>query len=342
MGTDRSETGELGVFASERALLFSIAYRMLGSASDAEDVLQDAWLRGQGVDPSTIRSPIAWATTVVTRLCLDRLKSARHTREQYVGPWLPEPVLTADVVTPRLSAGASGAAAASTVGTAMEAVMSTAADAGASPETLLERSESVTLAFLALIEKLSPEERAVFLLREVFDYDHAEVAQMLDISVESSRQLAHQAKSSLRSERPRPRVRGAITNPAVARRVAERFAKAFAAGDAETLTSLLTADVDLLSDGGGKVPAAGRPILGRDAVVSLLVGLRTVAGRQDLVRHAALEFADINEEPAMIIRVHGRIESVFVFSLNDAGSIASIQVARNPDKLAHLERRLAV
>src|SRR5262252_3423632 len=134
------------VFDTDRPRLFSIAYRMLGSASDAEDVLQDAWLRYSGADQSAIRSPKAFATTIVTRLCLDRLKSARATREQYVGPWLPEPVLTSEVD---------------------------------SPATVLQRAESVTLAFLVLLETLSPEERAVFLLKDVFDYDHSEVAEML-------------------------------------------------------------------------------------------------------------------------------------------------------------------
>src|SRR5678816_3003485 len=144
------------VFTTDRPLLFSIAYRMLGSASDAEDVLQDAWLRFRGADRSTIRSPKAFATTIVTRLCLDRLKSARTTREEYIGPWLPEPVLTSEVDT---------------------------------PHDVAQRAESVTLAFLVLLEKLSPEERAVFLLKEVFEYEHAEIADMLGISTENSRQI---------------------------------------------------------------------------------------------------------------------------------------------------------
>ena len=140
------------VFKTDRPLLFSIAYKMLGSASDAEDVLQDGWLRYRKVEGSTIRSPRAFAANIVTRLCLDRLKSARATREEYVGPWLPEPVLTSDVE---------------------------------SPDTMLQRAESVTLAFLVLLEKLSPEERAVFLLKDIFEYEHAEIAGMLDTTVEN-------------------------------------------------------------------------------------------------------------------------------------------------------------
>src|SRR5512132_73787 len=134
------------LFTTDRPLLFSIAYRMLGSASDAEDVLQDAWLRYQSADRSTIRSPKSFATTIVTRLCLDRLKSARTKREEYIGPWLPEPVLTGEVD---------------------------------SPDARLQRAESVTLAFLVLLEKLSPEERAAFLLKDVFEYEHSEIAAML-------------------------------------------------------------------------------------------------------------------------------------------------------------------
>src|SRR6478672_6076624 len=158
------------VFTPDRPLLFSIAYRMLGSASDAEDVLQDAWLRYRSVDRSTVRSPKALATTIVTRLCLDRLKSARTKREEYIGPWLPEPVLTSEVE---------------------------------SPAAALQRAESVTLAFLVLLEKLSPEERAVFLLKEIFDYDHSEIAEMLGTTADNSRQLLHRARGHLAERRPR-------------------------------------------------------------------------------------------------------------------------------------------
>src|SRR6266576_1687749 len=161
---------EKDAFNTDRPLLFSIAYRMLGSASDAEDVLQDAWLRYNGVDRSTIRSPRALATTIVTRLCLDRLKSARATREEYIGPWLPEPVLTADTEP---------------------------------PDETVQRAESVTLAFLVLLETLSPEARAVFILKEACDCDHAGIAKTLDISVESSRQLLHRAKERVAAGKSR-------------------------------------------------------------------------------------------------------------------------------------------
>jgi RNA polymerase sigma-70 factor (ECF subfamily) len=180
---------DIDVFNTERPLLFSIAYRMLGSASDAEDVLQDAWLRYRGAAFTAIHSPKAFATTIVTRLCLDRLRSARTTREQYIGPWLPEPVLTSEVER---------------------------------PDTVLQRAESVTLAFMVLLETLSPEERAVFLLKDIFEYAHSEIAGMLGITIDNSRQLLHRAKARLAEGRPR------LTGTASTRRaVAERFSREF-------------------------------------------------------------------------------------------------------------------
>jgi RNA polymerase sigma-70 factor (ECF subfamily) len=292
---------EQDVFNTDRPLLFSIAYRMLGSASDAEDVLQDAWLRYRGADPSTIRSPKAFATTVVTRLCLDRLKSARSTRETYIGPWLPEPVLTSEVER---------------------------------PDDMLQRAESITFAFLVLLEKLSPEERAVFLLKDVFDYDHSEIGAMLGLSAENSRQLLHRAKSRLAGGRPR------LTGTAESRRaIAERFARAFSSGDGSELTSLLASEVTLLSDGGGKVAAARRPLLGRDEVLKFLIGLHRVAESRGLAREASLTIEDINSEPALTLRLGGHLESVFVLSIDDEG-ISAIRVVRNPDKLAHIDRQL--
>jgi len=290
------------VFTTDRPLLFSIAYRMLGSASDAEDILQDAWLRYGRVDPSTIRSPKAFATTIVTRLCLDRLKSARATREEYIGPWLPEPVLTSEIE---------------------------------SPDTKLQRAESVTLAFLVLLEKLSPEERAVFLLKDIFDYDHAEIAEILDTTVDNSRQLLHRAKARITQGRPR------LTGTAQSRRaLAERFARAFSSGDAAELTALLARDVGMWSDGGGKASAARRPLMGRDQVLNFLVGLHRAAETAGLTRDVSLRIEDVNSEPALILRVRQRLESIFVFSIDD-DEISGIRVVRNPDKLARIDRRLS-
>jgi RNA polymerase sigma-70 factor (TIGR02957 family) len=293
---------DLDVFKDDRPRLFSIAYRMLGSASDAEDVLQDAWLRYSGAESSSIRSPQAFATTIVTRLCLDRLKSARAKREEYIGPWLPEPVLTSELE---------------------------------SPADKLERAESVTLAFLVLLEKLSPEERAVFLLKEIFEYDHAEVAEMLGTTAENSRQLLHRAKARISEGRPR------LTGTAQSRRaVAERFARAFSAGDGAELTALLAADVEVWSDGGGKASAARRPLIGRDQVLNFLIGLHRAAHATGVARDVSLEIEDVNSEAALVLRVGPRLESVFVFSV-EGDAICGIRVVRNPDKLARIDRRLA-
>jgi RNA polymerase sigma-70 factor (TIGR02957 family) len=292
---------DIDVFNTDRPLLFSIAYRMLGSASDAEDVLQDAWLRYRGADETAIRSPKAFATTIVTRLCLDRLKSVRAAREQYVGPWLPEPVLTSELQR---------------------------------PDSVLQRAESVTLAFLVLLETLTPEERAVFLLKDIFEYSHSEIAEMLGITIDNSRQLLHRAKARLVEARPRP------SGTAVARRVvAERFARAFASGDGSALTALLARDVGMWSDGGGKVSAARRPLLGRSEVLNFLVGVQRTAETAGLTRDASLTIEDVNSEPALVLRVGQRLESVFVLSIEDE-TISAIRVVRNPDKLAHIDRRL--
>src|SRR5262245_49924794 len=177
------------VFNTHRPLLFSIAYRMLGSASDAEDILQDAWMRYQATEQASVRSPKAFAATIVARLCLDRLKSAQITREQYIGPWLPEPVLTSEMK---------------------------------APDAALQQSESLTLAFLVLLEKLSPEERAVFLLKDIFGYEHSEVAEMLGLTPDHSRQLLHRAKARLAEGRAR-----LTGTPQSRRAVADRCARAF-------------------------------------------------------------------------------------------------------------------
>jgi RNA polymerase sigma-70 factor (ECF subfamily) len=289
------------VFNADRLLLFSIAYRMLGSASDAEDVLQDAWLRYRGVDRSTICSPKAFATTIVTRLCLDRLKSAQTTRQDYIGPWLPEPVLTCEV---------------------------------ASPDAVLQRSESVTLAFLVLLETLSPEERAVFLLKDIFEYEHSEIAEILGTTTENSRQLLHRAKARLANRRPR------LTGTAQSRRaVAERFARALSAGDGSALTALLSKDVGLWSDGGGKASAARRPLVGRDQVMAFLVGLRRTAQTAGVTSDVSLRIEDVNSEPALVVRLGQRLESIFVLSIED-DAISGVRVVRNPDKLARIDRQL--
>jgi RNA polymerase sigma-70 factor (TIGR02957 family) len=294
---------DLQLFQAERPRLFSIAYRMLGSATEAEDVLQDAWVKFNTADANDLRSPRAFAATIVTRLCLDRLKSARAKREEYVGPWLPEPLLT---------------------------------DGGETPEVLAERAESVTLAFLVLLESLSADERAVFLLKEVFDYEHTEIAAMLGTSVANSRQLLHRARAKVRSEHSRPEVAHA---PEAHRQLATRFAEAFQSGDASTLTQLLAENVTFVSDGGGKVASARRPLAGRDQVLKLLVGLHRTAQTTGIASQITGAVTEVNNEPALVVHIAGQLDGVFVLSIVD-GTVASIRVVRNPDKLVFLNRQL--
>jgi RNA polymerase sigma-70 factor, ECF subfamily len=288
-------------FLSYRPLLFSIAYRMLGTASDAEDVVQDAWIRYASAQPGDLRSSKAWLTTVVTRLCLDRLKSARATREEYVGPWLPEPVLTSSEER---------------------------------PDAMLQRHESVTLAFLVLLETLSPEERAVFLLKEAFDYSHDEIAEMLQTTAANARQLLHRAKEHVADRRPR-----FSGDPEAKRETAKRFVAALTAHDASALTDLLAEDVGFWGDGGGKVTAARRPLQGRDAVLNLLLGLHRILQAQGLAPSLSFEIVDVNFEPALVVRIAGRLDSIYALSI-DGGAIDAIRVVRNPDKLAFIERQL--
>jgi len=295
---------DLQFFQAERPRLFSIAYRMLGSATDAEDVLQDAWVKFNTAATSDLRSPQAFAATIVTRLCLDRLKSARAKREEYVGPWLPEPLLT---------------------------------DGRETPEVLAERSESVTLAFLVLLESLTAEERAVFLLKEVFEYEHADIADMLGTTAANSRQLLHRAKAKVRPEHSRSETAHA---PPAHRELATRFAEAFQSGDASRLAQLLAADVSFISDGGGKVAAARRPLAGRDEVLKFLVGLHRTAQATGIASRITGHVTEVNQEPALVVHIAGQLDGVFVLSIVD-GTVASIRVVRNPDKLVFLNRQLS-
>ena len=295
---------EVDLFQANRPRLFGVAYRMLGSASDAEDVVQDAWLRYAKAQPADLRSPTAYLTTVVTRLCLDRLKSARAAREEYVGPWLPEPVLTDD---------------------------------RHEPEQSLALAESVTLAFMVLLETLSPEERAVFLLREIFDHEYVDIAAMLDTTPANCRQLFHRAKAHIAAKRPR--FRGAADADGN-RRLAGRFVRALRDGDGDELTRVLAADVGFWSDGGGKVLAARRPVFGRGGVVNLLLGIRRTAPATGIpIEAVTVDIVEVNREPAMVVRVAGRVDSIYAFTIeNDA--IAALRIVRNPDKLRFVERQL--
>jgi RNA polymerase sigma-70 factor (ECF subfamily) len=294
---------DVDVFQAQRSRLFGVAYRMLGSASDAEDVVQDAWLRYSSARPADLRSPTAYLTTIVTRLCLDRLKSARAAREEYVGTWLPEPAVTDDA---------------------------------RGPERSVALAESVTLAFMVLLETLSPEERAAFLLREVFDHEYDEIAAMLDTTPANCRQLFHRAKARIEDRRPRFREAAREKRPLLG-----RFVNALRGGDAGELASVLAEDVGFWSDGGGKVLAARRPVFGRDHVATMLAGFKRTASSAGVdLATVTLDITEVNGEPAMLMRVAGRLDSVYAFTVKD-DVIAAIHVVRNPDKLQFLERQLA-
>src|SRR5205823_6318958 len=239
IGEMSAELSHVGTFQAYRPLLFSIAYRMLGSADEAEDVLQDAYLRYQVAPLDEVKSPKAYLSTIVTRLCLNEIKSARVAREQYVGTWLPEPILTEEV------------------------------DERSDPEKRVTDYDSISIAFMSLLQTLSPAERAVFLLHEVFDYGYAEVAEMIGKSEGACRKLFSRAKRYLAENRPR-----FATTPAQHRRVLEQFMRASGSGDLAGLTAMLTEDVVFWADGGGKVRGAAlHPVRGRDAVGRFVLGV---------------------------------------------------------------------
>jgi RNA polymerase sigma-70 factor, ECF subfamily len=282
-------------FERYRPLLFSIAYRMTGSASEAEDLVQETWLRYQASAGQEIASPKAYLTTIITRLALDYLKSARVTREQYFGTWLPEPILTAE-------------------------------DGGA----ILERQEELSLAFLRLLETLSPPERAVFLLHEVFEYPFTEIGEMLEKSPANCRQILHRAKQALEDKRARFH-----PEPQRQRQLLLGFLSASQAGDMAAFTSLLAEDAITWADGGGKVQTVPRPIYGQQAVARFWL---SVARRSP--RPLTYTLDEVNGEPAVLFWDEGRLAGVLTLALSDAG-VQEIYALLNPDKLAYLQRQLA-
>lgn len=280
-------------------LLFSIAYRMTGYASQAEDIVQEAYLRYHQADQAVIQSPRSYLTTIVTNLCLNYLKSARREREEYIGVWLPEPLLTA---LPK----------------------------GESPEELYEQHESISLAFLMLLERLSPPERAVFLLHEVFDYPLVEIAKIIGKTPEHCRQLFRRAKSHLAEKRHRVSVA-----PANQRQLTESFVAACKSGDLATLTGLLASDVTAWADGGGKVRARLSPVSGRE-----LVAKRFIAAFAHRVPVDNVLFLDeINGAPAILSWSDGHLNWVLMPDVRD-NIIVGLYTLVNPDKLAFLQCQL--
>jgi RNA polymerase sigma-70 factor, ECF subfamily len=294
------------IFEKERGHLFAVAYRMLASRSEAEDVVQEAWLRFAEQSPQHehLESTRAYLTTIVVRLSLDQMKSARSRRETYVGPWLPEPIAAANSNTMPLPE---------------------------TPESRAELAESLSLAFLVVLERLSPLERAAFLLREVFDHSFEEVAAILGTTEDASRKLVTRARAHVDEGRAR------FTAPAEKKaELLQAFVAACSSGDTNALQQLLATDVVARSDGGGKVIAALRPILGPDRVSRFLMG-----AMKKFPPGAWPELVPINGELGILLRDDALVRTVLTLSVRD-GLIADIFLVNNPDKLARIARDLGI
>src|SRR5918996_852581 len=299
-----SSTGDgddplLTAFVEERPVLVGLAYRITGPRVQAEDIVQEAWLRARRADVSAIDRPGAWLTTVVSRLALDHLRSARHRRETYVGPWLPEPVVGPD-----------------------------AWIAGGDPSDAAELAESVTYGFLQVLETLTPVERVVFLLADVFDVPFPEIAGIVDRSPVACRQVASRARRRMREGRPRDELTGD------ARAVAYQLFEAMAAGNVDQLLSLLAEDAVLVSDGGPDTHAARRPVVGRQRVARFLVNTTSRLA----VPGARTEGAVVNGEPGVVISLQGQ-PAVTVAVHVAEGAVGAVYVMVNPDKLTALDLR---
>ncbi|MFB7875029.1 RNA polymerase sigma-70 factor [Nocardia sp. NPDC056064] len=283
-------------FVAHRNLLFTVAYEMLGSAADAEDVLQETWLRWVDVDHATVRDARAYLVRITTRQSLTRLRTLGRRKETYVGPWLPEPLLT----TPDIAED-------------------------------VALADSVSMAMLLVLETLAPVERAVFVLREVFDLGYDEIAEAVGKSQDAVRQIAHRARAHVAARRPRGPVSTTESREAV-----EAFGRAVRTGDLQGLLDLLAPDVVLLADGGGVVKAVVRPVVGADRVARLLSrGIPRIPGT------VTTEFVQVNGGPAVLVRVDGVLDIVAALRLDD-GAITGLYLVRNPDKLAHLDDAVTV
>jgi RNA polymerase sigma-70 factor (ECF subfamily) len=283
----------LATFDQYRSLLFSIAYRMLGSVADAEDMLQETFIRWQQAADDDIRSPRAFLVTIISRLCINQLQSARVQREEYVGQWLPEPLVT---------------------------------DPGSDPLGIIRVDESLSMAFLVLLERLTPIERAVFLLREVFEYEYSEIAAVVGQSEVNCRQILRRARQHVSAMRPRFEASTQKQNDLL-----QRFLEATGTGDMEGLIALLSNDVVLHSDGGGKAIAVPNLIHGADNVARGILGALRKLLPQTLVRR----LARINGKPGLVSYLDGKPYSVFTLDAVD-GRIRTIYILTNPEKLSHL------
>jgi RNA polymerase sigma-70 factor (TIGR02957 family) len=283
-------------FVAHRNLLFTVAYEMLGSAADAEDVLQETWLRWVGVDLGTVRDQRAYLVRITTRQALSRLRTLGRRKESYVGSWLPEPLLT----TPDVAED-------------------------------VELAESVSMAMLLVLETLTPTERAVFVLREVFDVGYDEIAEAVDKSPAAVRQIAHRARAHVAARRPR-----GVATPEATRDALEAFQRAVETGDVQGLLEVLAPDVVLVGDGGGLKQAVLRPVVGADKVARLVA-----AGLGKVAAAVSLQPANVNGHPALIFRLDGELDSVMAVRIDD-GLITGLYAVRNPEKLSHMERETAL
>jgi RNA polymerase sigma-70 factor (ECF subfamily) len=285
--------GRHATFEEQRNLLFGVAYRMLGSVAAAEDIVQDAYLRFHNTSAEPA-NPRAFLVTVVTRLCLDELKSARKQREQYIGPWLPEPLVRLGGASP-------------------------------SPEDTAEREDSVSMAFLVMLEALGPVERAVFLLREVFDYDYADIAPVVGRSETACRQVFRRARERIAARQHRH-----SASYDQRRELTARFLQAANEGNLAGLMEILSADVVAVSDGGGKRTSARRPVYGADRVARFAIG---IARKEPIAR---IELAEVNGQPGFLfLSRSGRVTTAAVLEEAD-GRIAAVYAVRNPEKLRHI------
>jgi RNA polymerase sigma-70 factor (ECF subfamily) len=273
-------------FEAHRPLLFSIAYRMLGSASEAEDVVQDAWLRARQDEHADVRSARSYLTTIVTRLCIDHLRSAERTRMEYPGPWLPEPLAEPN-------------------------------------QESAELASSLTTAFLVLLEQLAPTERAVFLLREVFELDFGEIARSIGKSEANTRQILKRARTRLHESRPR-----FTASRRESEEIVRRFRDACVTGNVEDLMGVLHADARLVADGGGKASAATRPVLGADRVTKFVLGYAGTVQWSD----GDFQLVTVNGAPGLLMNHPLAGVGTYSFDIVD-GRIRAIYVVRNPDKL---------
>jgi RNA polymerase sigma-70 factor (ECF subfamily) len=293
----------LAAFEQARPGLLGLAYRILGSRMDAEDAVQDTFLKWQANDRGDIDNPGAWLTTVCTRHCLDLLRSADRARVEYVGPWLPEPVQTAD-----------------------DDAIGAASPGHASPEHAAALASSLTTAFLLALQRLTPKERAAYLLREIFDMPYPEVARTLDLQEPACRQLVTRARAHIEQSRVRH-----VTPPQRQRRLLAAFGTAIATGSVETLASLLSDDVRLSADGGGRVTAARRVMHGPEEVLRFIQ-----AGLHVWWASGRLEEATINGNRGFLFRDGGHIDATVSFAFDETGLLTDVFIMRNPDKLARI------